>query len=141
MTVQENFLKDLDEFIASGEVEVLTDNDRYINLLQEKYPFSGSKIDWEQTSAHVEKKIETNDDELAFYKDLRTSAQIPNGQQIVFISDNDIAGVLIFNSETLDKILERILDLPQHKYLLAESGEWCLNFTMEGFADFGRCID
>ena len=110
-------------------------------LLLEKFPFSGSFIDWENTKNHISNSglTATEVEELfpRFFYEQLAEAEL---DLAVYASDGaplKLRGTVA----AFEKNLQAFIDLPHTNYFIAADGSWCLTLRMNGEMDFGESTD
>ena len=110
-------------------------------LLLEKFPFSGSFIDWENTKNHISNSglTATEVEELFPRFSYEQLAEAELGLA-VYASDGaplKLRGTVA----AFEKNLQAFIDLPHTNYFIAADGSWCLTLRMNGEMDFGESTD
>lgn len=140
-TLEDEFLSAMAPLIQEGSIELWGDETPFIELIEKNFPFVGSKIDWQQVPGVITKNINAHafvPECLAFIKDQLIRFEIPPLTKVVVIGDGVLNQAIAARVEVLELLMSEILNLPQHTYIIELNGEWCMAFTMEGYADFGR---
>ncbi len=144
MTPEQDLLEALRADIAAGDVVVRRPDDAFVAVIQERYPFSGSQIDWSRVPGAVVRHEDPTASELFFGEAERfldgivQSEGIGADQQVVVLGDSAMAFALVTTLGVLARWLADVLALPQHTYVMAPDGSWCFVFTMEGDLCFGH---
>ena len=135
-----DLIKELDAiFSVHSNSYYIKDAEEYIDLLEKKFPFRGSKISWNSLDSSISRKINLRNyvvESIDFYKEIREKYFKKKKDEIVVLGDNVMDFGITTTSENLEEILKVVLNLPQHTYILNESAQWCMVFEMEGYADF-----
>jgi hypothetical protein len=110
-----------------------------IRLINERFPFVGSKIDWTSVSGSIVEKLSSTDEILQCKAFMSSCLRGMDGKSpVVVVGD----GLMNFQIETtisgIAYCLDDVLGLPQHTYITSPLCEWCLVFTMEGDMCFGN---
>lgn len=144
-------LEELKPWIDVGQVQIERESDKYYKLLGNNYPIGVNRIDWRGVREYlafdvfpIDKSVTTgNDKEQLLYKHrnmllkLFVSNNIKSKDCVVWTGDStDVS--LHMTIETLLELYPLLFSWPQHHYVLPSTGEWCLNYTMEGQLFFGR---
>lgn len=144
-------LEDLKPRIDAGTISVELENQKYFDLLESKYPIGLNRIDWRGVRDHrvvdvfpaegTEMSGAEQERELAEYRDVLVdwfnSYGIDSQDPVIWIGTS---GNLSLHM-TIGSLLECypiIFTYAQHSYVLPVTGEWCLNYTMEGQLFLGK---
>jgi hypothetical protein len=138
----------LDELLASikplvrdGAIELIEAEDLYIDLIERNFPFVGSKIDWVQVPGAIIISARAQffvSDCLEFLQEQLTANNISPSASVAVVGDSAMDFAIATKAQYLPALMANVFDLPQHTYVVATSGEWCMAFTMEGEVAFGR---
>ena len=130
----------IDELIEKGLIKIIDDEGYYIDLLEKKFPFVGSKIDWNRVPNSTSSKCQGDfiEEGYLFFEDCLEKGYILLRENIVIVGDSFMENALETKVENLTNILRLLLKLPQHTYIFDKECRWCLSFTMEGYFDFGK---
>lgn len=129
--------------IAAGEMVVLNEleGEAVNQLLLEKFPFSGSFIDWKNTKNHTSNSglTATAVEEIfpRFFCEHLSECDL---DPAIYASDGaplKLRGTVA----AFEKNLQAFIDLPHTNYFIAADGSWCLTLRMNGEMDFGESID
>ncbi|MFC0561489.1 rhs-associated protein [Halalkalibacter alkalisediminis] len=124
-------------------VKVIKNPETYLNLIEQKFEFNGSKIDWLQTNKHYSK--ESNNESLLtdaslFITELKEK-HLNNNVRVMYIGDSLTEFGYQFELKDIEQILVYFLDIPQHHYFIPLEGDWCLCITYENYLDFGFSLN
>jgi len=112
-------------------------------MIEEKYPFSGAKIDWKSIPCSISKKTNNyrkrNKDFIVFFHEMKKKFSLSG--DVFYVNDSAIDFAIKGSIESIGKIIKYLLKIPQHHYFIGNEGNWCLCFTMEGYMDFGFCYN
>ena len=137
----EKFKQRIAEHLQAGTV-VLVDDESTNDLICSSFPFAGSKIDWENVPGAIDEEAGYETfvrDCLGFFQRVVSNNDISEEDPVLVMGDNQMNDLAVTTSiRTLGQILEEILDIPQHTYIAAKNGKWCMMFTMEGNMTFGH---
>lgn len=134
--------KDMQDILNhyGSRVEVIEDIEVFLDKINAKFAWSGSKIDKSKTSYHISSNIIKNENwgievkKFIFNNNLENRINSFNSR-FFYINDSAIDYGLC-----LDKCLSIIFDLvdtlPQHHYFFDEDVNWCLVVSSEGYIDF-----
>ncbi|TWP23463.1 hypothetical protein ETU10_06970 [Apibacter muscae] len=114
--------------------------DNYYNLINNKFPFVGSKIDFSKLKDTQYKKLSIKNkigDCIEFIDEVLQIDRIDLNQDVIYLGDSLTENVYSFSLKNLDKIIPYILDIPQHHYILSEKMEWCIYISFENYIEFG----
>ena len=140
-TPSDEFFESLEPLVRDGSVELLQDESPFIELIEKNFPFVGSQIAWSKVPGAVTKQVDAQSfvkECIEFLEEQLKDAEISPSTNVVVLGDGAMDQAIATKVETLEAIMKDVLELPQHTYLIALNGEWCMTFTMEGYADFGR---
>lgn len=144
-------LEELKPWINAGQVRIEPESNKYYQLLASKYPIGVNRIDWRGVRNYLvfdvlpaDKGVTTGEEEetmLAKHRNILLDWFHTNGislrECVVWTGDSTNVS-LHMTIETLLKLYPHLFSWPQHHYVFPETGEWCLNYTMEGQLFFGR---
>lgn len=137
----ENFKRCIAEHLQAESV-ILVDDEKTNDLICSSFPFAGSKIDWEKVPGSIEEEAGYETfvrDCLGFFQRAVSNNDISQDDSVLVMGDNQMNNLAVATAiGTLEQILEDLLDIPQHTYIVAQNGDWCMTFTMEGDMTFGR---
>ena len=120
-------------------VKVIENPGSYLDLIEEKFEFNGSQIDWLKTKNHF--SIESNNESLLtdaslFISELKEK-YLNNSVEIMYIGDGLTEFGYQFESKDIEQILVYLLEVPQHHYFIPLDGDWCFCVSFENYLDFG----
>jgi hypothetical protein len=130
----DDLLQALTDEIALGRVRVCESCAPWFDKLNARFPASGSKIAWSEVpgseSSHgsIECFVQFAKDVVRFHG-LTGSA--------VYIGDGLTNIAVLADVNDLLSIVDRMLIFPHHHYVVSESVDWCMSYTMEEDMDFG----
>lgn len=141
MTLQYEVLKGMSNLRYPPEV--IEDWEPIADILSDRFPWKGSKIDWNHLKCHVEDKFNFSSDDHSkeierFLIKSGAINKISKSNVIYYINDSslDFAFLLKPNS-FIDFASYATNNIPQHHYFFDNEGSWCLAITSEGYIDFG----
>lgn len=123
-------------------VEIIKKPESYLNLMEQKFEFNGSKIDWLKTTKHYSKKSSNESlltDAYLFITELKKN--LKSNAHVIYIGDNLTEFGYQFEIKDIEKILVYFLDIPQHHYFIPLEGDWCLCISYENYLDFGFSLN
>ena len=127
--------------VRDGGVRIVDDDKCYIDMIESGFPFVGSRIDWGQLGDVRFEVMESKDSFskqcFDFLLSVRTSRSISDSEEVVVLGDSCMEYAVVTSVRKLIDIIEDIVDLPQHTYVVESQGCWCMVFTMEGEMAFG----
>ncbi|MEH7642872.1 rhs-associated protein, partial [Bacillus pumilus] len=115
----------------------------YLDLIEQKFEFDGSKIDWLQTNNHHSKNSNNESllpDALLFITELKEK-YLANNLQVIYIGDNLTEFGYQFELKHIEELLVYFLDIPQHHYFVPLEGDWCICISYENYLDFGFSLN
>lgn len=143
-TLQDDLLQEMNTDLLLGNVYIHTEVDHdYINDIDEKFSFIGSKIDWSEVLHHFHRRVERLQYSVSvneFFNRFVLAAGLGEKDKLIVVGDSALDAVLVFSVNTLRKYLVDVVSLPQHTYIISQDVCWCACFTMEGDMDFGLSL-
>ncbi|MEK4846067.1 rhs-associated protein [Bacillus sp. FSL W8-0183] len=142
-TYDEDLIKDLELKDLLNCVKVNKDPEIYLDLLEQKFEFDGSKIDWLQTKNHYSMNSNNESllpDALLFITELKEK-YLDNNLQVIYIGDNLTEFGYQFELKHIEELLAYFLDVPQHHYFISLEGDWCMCISYENYLDFGFSLN
>lgn len=143
MIAMNEYEKEISDAISkmglSAVVKVELASSSWFQLLSRNFPAKGSKIDWEKTHGSAFFSREGNESEVDFYIRMfnAISKEKNLNGNIVYVGDSVTEFAIRGLIQSVAPLLPDLLLIPQHHYLLEETGLWCMAFTMEGDFGFG----
>lgn len=127
------------EGVESDVVCVEGGADEIFSRMLERYPVSGSKIDWARVEGSVE-EVESNLDLQSqrferFFRDVISRFGLKG--EVVYVGDSLTDFSLCGSSDGFGGLVGAIFEVPQHHYFLGRDLGWCMCFSMEGCMSFG----
>lgn len=138
MTPQDELLKMLEEPIADESIIVENSSEGIFGELSNRFPLTGSKIDWDEVPGSIVDINENVNDLkplIGFFEKIYIEERLSGN--VIYINDGPIDCALILSIDITKKHLEEILGFPGHHYFISERYLWCMSFTMEGDMAFG----
>ncbi|MCM2988278.1 rhs-associated protein [Bacillus safensis] len=142
-TYDEDLMKDLELKDLLNCVKVHKNPEIYLDLIEQKFEFDGSKIDWSQTNNHHSKNSNNESllpDALLFITELKEK-YLDNNLQVIYIGDNLTEFGYQFELKHIEELLVYFLDIPQHHYFISLEGDWCMCISYENYLDFGFSLN
>ncbi|MBY0185860.1 rhs-associated protein [Bacillus altitudinis] len=115
----------------------------YLDLIEQKFEFDASKIDWSQTNHHHSMNSNNESllpDALLFITELKEK-YLDNNLQVIYIGDNLTEFGYQFELKHIEELLVYFLDIPQHHYFISLEGDWCMCISYENYLDFGFSLN
>lgn len=139
----DELVKDLELNKLHKCVIVIKNPETYLNLIEQKFKFNGSKIDWLQSNMHYSK--ESNNESLLtdaslFITELKEK-YLNNNVPVIYIGDSLTDFGYQFEIKDIEQFLVYFLDIPQHHYFIPLEGDWCLCISFENYLDFGFSLN
>ena len=134
--------------IQSGVVKIEGEDTQYVNKLENRYPFVGSKIDWKEVpdsldfnlmslkASKVAYEITLKEGFNKIYNTIREMGY-KDEYEIVIIGDNIFDVALRMSLGKLPQMYQELFELPQHTYIIPPDASWCINYTFEDYLYFG----
>lgn len=139
----EDLIKDLELKDLLKYVKVHENPEIYLDLIEQKFDFAGSKINWLQTNKHHSKSSNNESllsDALLFITELKEK-YLANDLQVIYIGDNLTEFGYQFELKHSKELLVYFLDIPQHHYFISLEGDWCICISFENYLDFGFSLN
>ena len=114
-----------------------SDHTSIVREINEKIPFSGSKISWTKLKKSINFGHELQD--LAFSR-LSNEIQKVADDTIIILSDSVCDEAYCTNTEHLEKTLRIFSEIPQHTYITSKSLTWIACISFEGQLDFAKLL-
>ncbi|AWI36918.1 hypothetical protein BA81_15746 [Bacillus safensis FO-36b] len=139
----EDLIKDLELKDLLKYVKVHENPEIYLDLIEQKFVFAVSKINWLQTNKHHSKSSNNESllsDAPLFITELKEK-YLANDLQVIYIGDNLTEFGYQFELKHLKELLVYFLDIPQHHYFISLEGDWCICLSFENYLDFGFSLN
>ncbi|MDF7661096.1 type IV secretion protein Rhs [Erwiniaceae bacterium L1_54_6] len=126
--------------------EVIEDWESIADILSDKFPWKGSKIDWKLLAHHIEGYFnfssEILTEEIRIFLDKSgANNSIEKSDVIYYINDSSLDLAFSLKPDSFLEFAEyAIKNIPQHHYFFDDNGRWCLAITSEGYIDFGFAV-
>ncbi|WP_052958841.1 hypothetical protein [Pseudomonas marginalis] len=104
-----------------------------VSKMNEKLPFSGSKISWSNLEASINFGLASSD--LAISRLAEEIRRLTDGD-LIFIGDSACDEAYSINSKHIEKAIKIFSELPQHTYVISKSLTWIACISFEGDLDF-----
>ncbi|MFP7344114.1 MULTISPECIES: rhs-associated protein [Bacillus] len=143
ISYDEGLIKDLELKNLLKSVKVHKNPEIYLNLIEQKFAFGSSKINWLQTKKHHSKSSNNESllpDTLLFITELKDK-YLDNNLQVIYIGDNLTEFGYQFELKHLEELLVYFLNIPQHHYFISLKGDWCICISFENDLDFGFSLN
>lgn len=125
--------------IASGLVVPEQDSSKYFNLINRRFPFCGSYIDWDRMPQSVYQRQTSRDPlseaKLFMRKEFERNG-LPSETSVVVLGDA-VDCALRTTISGLVLIADSVLEIPQHTCIIPPDASWCLMLTFGGDMGFG----
>jgi hypothetical protein len=138
--LETELLIELKDKINDGEIIVADDLDRHFDEIWARFPFVGSKIDWNQVPDSFTIRIGASDwSETAnkFILHVIEQTCLKSSDFVIVLGDSAVDVVLQIATSVLPQSIISIASLPQHTYITNDVKDWCAVISMEGYMDFG----
>jgi hypothetical protein len=120
--------------LAAGHLKETNTLTETFNLLKNYYPVSGSKIAWR----HIEDAIESTEKDESFIEFFdRIKSQFGLIGSVLYAGDSLTDFVLEGSIYSIQKVLPKLFEVPQHHYFIGPNFTWCMSMTIEGDMGFG----
>ena len=140
--MDDELIKDLIQQDLYKYVKVINNPEVYVNLINQNFEFSGTKIDWSQTYKHYYKESDDESlltDAIQFINELKEK-YLTNNIQVIYIGDGLTEYGYQFALNDIEKLLVCFLDFPQHHYFIPLNCDWCICITKQNDLDFGYSL-
>jgi hypothetical protein len=142
-SLEEEFVSKLGAKLDACGIKVIQEVEPYFDLLKARFPIETSRIGWDLVPNATESTVLTVSSfygisrEMACKNFLSEQIQIHELSGHAYLVNDGLDAVLAGNVRSFEQIFESLLWPHGHIYLLAESGDWCLNVTFEDDLYFG----
>lgn len=138
-----------EEFVSTLELlgfQILVESqESWFEVLEKKFPIGLNRIAWKSVNEVdmislgklTENKEEVKEKILSFILTKFDQVNINDAERLIVLSDGALEETYSIVVSDLKQIFEHVLFLPQHTYIIPQSGEWCLNYTFEDDLYFG----
>ncbi len=139
MTQEEELRQDLRRLVPESAIRFENPSDSFFRLIETRYPFGGSKIDWRLVPTAKEAEVSTDyfHDALAFTETILVSEGFDREREVLVLDDGTIDSALRMSLSTFLVCMSDILHRFQHTYVTPDDASWVLVYTMEGNLNFG----
>ena len=124
-------------------VKIIENPETYLDLIEQKFKFNGSKIDWSQTNKHYTKQLSNESlltDTIQFIINLKEK-YLNNNVRVMYLGDSLTEFGYQFEIKDIEQLLVYFLEIPQHHYFIPLDGDWCLCVSYENYLDFGFSLN
>ncbi len=137
MTFEKELICDLDKIIDISKIYIEKSNDKYFANLAKIFPVLGSKINWKKVPESIEEDVQSDDflSQIIFFKKICEKFNL--SEECIVIGDSAIDIAMLMSIDVLNLCLMKIIEIPQHLYVVSKDYSWCFSFTMEGNMAFG----
>jgi hypothetical protein len=123
----------------SGELRSIGGSLEIFQKIAGVYPVVGSKIDWNRVPRSVGCAESRDDFQIerfvGFFNEVIAKFSLSGG--VIYVGDGLTDFALIGDISVIQKILPKLIEIPQHHYIVDYGCSWCICLTMEGDMDFG----
>lgn len=139
MTLEEELRQDLRRLVPEAAISFDASSDSYFRLIGNRYPFGGSKIDWNRVPAAKGADVVTDyfHDALAFTESVLVAEGFDREREVVVLDDGTIDPALRMSLSIFLVCMSDILHRFQHTYVMPADASWVFAYTMEGQLNFG----
>jgi hypothetical protein len=143
MSPEEELRDEIQHKHSEAGITIEVSSEPYFEALQRHFPVRGSKIDWDKVpgarirQADTVSREEHFDKAMAFTEEILETERLDRECHVTVIGDSAMEGALKMRLWVLRSLLDSILRMPQHTYVLGPDTSWCLVFSMEGDLCFG----
>jgi len=136
------FETDLQQIVyqyGSPDMEIIDEQD-IIQLIQERYPFYGTQIDYSKLIEPLQIDVIGEDGYydlfVSFFDKVLKDRDLEG--TIYCFGDTHTSGAIKCPLPDIRRLLPKLFDIPQFYYLVSTSWDWVIVFTFVG-ANFGFC--
>lgn len=135
---EELLLADLKGVLSTGQL-VRLDAAVILACLADTYPIQGSDIDWAALKITEQQYAAFSDEQLTAFIHFFNSMQKKYGlsANVYWVGDSAVDFAIFGNIALMVGVLDKLLSIPQHHYLIAADFKWCMSFRFEGHMFFG----
>ncbi len=125
---------------AAGHLYEVGDCTAVFSALANRFPPSGSKIDW----ASIPNSIEDCEGDAArqperfseFFDEMCRRFRLEG--PVLYVGDSSTDFTLEGSTAAMRRAVPELLQIPQHHYFVGPDCSWCISMTMEGDMAFAR---
>ncbi|WP_040068337.1 hypothetical protein [Pseudomonas batumici] len=125
--------KALHKLKISYEKLEIREHDKLVSTINAVFPFSGSKISWEEMSDTTHFDTTSKQEAFSFI----TTKAIDTTKNVFLIGDSATNTIYKIKSLDLSLALKELDEIPQHSYVTPQNLDWIFCISMEGDIDFG----
>ncbi len=131
--------QDVAGLLSTQQLQLIEDSSFIFAQLQALYPVAGSRIDWQALEVREQHIEPVHGPQLNAYLNFFRQAVKRYGLtgNIYWTGDSAVDFALLGDITVIESVLDKLLDIPQHHYLLADDFAWCFCFSFEGDMGFG----
>ena len=115
----------------------LLEEEYFISLVKNRYPFYGTQIGYRNLVGSIFFEFENDFNKkkvINFFEEIIERQEI--SEDIYFLGDSATDKVLHCAVKDFSKVLDALLNIPQHYYIMPHGGDWIMIFTLS-MAAFG----
>ncbi|URX62465.1 hypothetical protein KR767_20930 [Luteibacter anthropi] len=142
MDRNEAYLRGLQPAMAEERLRVAMDVDPIVDVITDRYPFSGSTIDWDKVPGSIilDMRHATRVEVLNTFEPwFREQVEVRGLRGTVCVIGDDAGSATILGDmEAVVEYAKRLVDLPQHTYIHDyPHADWMFSLVMSGWMAFG----
>lgn len=129
------------EHLSLKQLQLIDDSALIFAQLQILYPVTGSRIDWQVLVIKEQEVAPVHEQQLnAFLSFFRRIAKkyVLTGN-VYWAVDGAVDFALLGDITVIASVLDKLLHIPQHHYLVGNDFAWYFCFSFEGDMGFGYC--
>jgi len=124
---------------AGIPINTLHPLDKYLNMIEKKYPTIGGRINLSSLSDYRYSKADSENTTLDFCKFVKSIPNLnDNDSDVIYIGDSLTDHAYTVKSSDLQAFICTIVDIPQSHYLFRSDLSWCINLSFENDMEFAR---
>lgn len=129
----------LKNFTDNGEITINHGADAVYDKIYEKFPFSGSKINWKSVDNAIQDLDENEPSQTKSFETFfaAITEKYNLSGKVMYVGDSATDFCIIGTIDSFLSALPSFFSIPQHHYFVDINFSWCMCFTMEGDMGFG----
>lgn len=131
--------QDVAEHLSLKQLQLIDDSEFIFAQLQTLYPVTDSRIDWQVLVIKEQEVAPAHEQQLnaflSFFRWIVKKYGLTGN--MYWAGDSAVDFAISGDIGVFDSVLDKLLDIPQHHYLVADDFAWCFSFSFEGDMGFG----
>lgn len=133
--------QDVAEHLSLKQLQLIDDSEFIFAQLQTLYPVTDSRIDWQVLVIKEQEVAPAHEQQLneflSFFRWIVKKYGLTGN--MYWAGDSAVDFAISGDIGVFDSVLDKLLDIPQYHYLVADDFAWCFCFSFEGDMGFGYC--